>query len=54
MDIHVTNKTNYSWEVLYVITKVRQLFTKHSQLDCFISLVEGGTNRKNVVCCAVK
>ena len=28
MDIHITNKTNKSWEVVYVI-KVRQLFSKH-------------------------
>ena len=28
MDIHVTNKTNKCWEVVYVI-KVRQLFSKH-------------------------
>ena len=30
VDIHVTNKTNNSWEVVYVV-KVRQLFSKHSQ-----------------------
>ena len=54
MDIHVTNKTNKSWGVIYVIKKVRQLFSKHSQLDCFVGLVEGGTNRRNVVCCAAK
>ena len=29
MDIHVTNKTDKSWEVVYVIKKVRQLFSKH-------------------------
>ena len=29
VDIHVTNKTNKSWEVVYVIKKVRQLFSKH-------------------------
>ena len=53
MDIHITNDTNKSWEVVYVI-EVRQLFSKHSQYDCFVGLVEGGTDRKNVVCCAVK
>ena len=53
MDIHITNKTNNSWEVVYVI-EVTQLFSKHSQKDCFVGLVEGGTNRKNVVCCAVE
>ena len=30
MDIHITNKTNKSWEVVCVIEKVRQLFSKHS------------------------
>ena len=29
MDIHVTNKTNKSLEVVYIIEKVRQLFSKH-------------------------
>ena len=29
MDIYVTNKTNKSWEVVYVIEKVRHLFSKH-------------------------
>ena len=29
MDIHVTSKTNKSWEVVYVIKKVRQLYSKH-------------------------
>ena len=29
MDIDVTNKTNKSLEVVYVIKKVRQLFSKH-------------------------
>ena len=28
MDIHITDKTNKSWEVAYVIEKVRQLFSK--------------------------
>ena len=29
MDIHITSETNNSWEVAYVIEKVRQLFSKH-------------------------
>ena len=29
MDIHITNKTNKSWEVVYVIEMVRQMFSKH-------------------------
>ena len=54
MDIHVTNKTNKSWEVVYIINKVRQLFSMHrvSKID-FVSLVRGSIGRKNAVCCAV-
>ena len=29
MDIHITNMTNKSWVVVYIIEKVRQLFSKH-------------------------
>ena len=29
MDIHITNKRNKSWEVVYVIEMVRQLISKH-------------------------
>ena len=29
MDIHINNETSNSWEVAYVIEKVRQLFSKH-------------------------
>ena len=29
MDIDITNKTNKSWEVVYVIEKFRHLFSKH-------------------------
>ena len=29
MDIHITNKTIKSLEVVYIIEKVRQLFSKH-------------------------
>ena len=29
MDIHITNKTTKSWEVVNLIKKVRQLFSKH-------------------------
>ena len=54
MDIHITNKTNKSWEVAYII-KVRQLFSKHKVSKIvFVGLVEGGTDKKNVVSCAVK
>ena len=55
VDIHITNKTNKSWEVVSVIEKVRQLFSKRSQYDCFVGLVEVGTDRKkcSVLCCKV-
>ena len=29
MEIHITKKSNKSWEVVYIIEKVRQLFSKH-------------------------
>ena len=29
VDIHITNETNKSWEVVYIIEKVRQLLSKH-------------------------
>ena len=55
MDIHITNKTNKSWEVVYIIEKVRQLFSKH-RVSKIVSSVwwNGGTDIKNEVCCAVK
>ena len=55
MDIHITNKTNKSREVVCVIEKVRQLFSKHSQQDCFVGLLDCGTDRKKcrVLCCVV-
>ena len=28
MDIHVANKINKSWDVVYIIKNVRQLFSK--------------------------
>ena len=49
MDIHITNKTNKSREVIYVIEKVRQLFSKHSQFG-------GGRYKQkkcSVLCCKV-
>ena len=54
MDIHVTKKTNKSWEVVYVIKKVRQLLSKHRVSKIVSSVWSiGGANTKNVVCCAV-
>ena len=29
MDILITNKTNKSWEAVYIIEKIGQLFSKH-------------------------
>ena len=29
MDIHIINKANKSWEIVYVIEKVMLLFSKH-------------------------
>ena len=54
MDIHVTNKTNNSWEVVYVI-KVRQLFSRH-RVSKIVPSVGGGRykqNKCNVLCCKV-
>ena len=53
--IHVTNKTNKSWEVVYVIKKVRQLFRKH-RVSKIVSSVgwRAVQTGKNVVCCAAK
>ena len=55
MDIHITNKTNKSWEVGYVIEKVRQLFSKH-RVSKIVSSVwwRAVQTEINVVCCAVK
>ena len=51
MDIHVTNKTNKSWEVVYVIKKVRQLFSKHRDSKIVSSLWwRAVQTEKNVVC----
>ena len=50
MDIHITNKTNKSWEVVYVIEKVRQLFSKH-RVSKVASSVQ--TKKCSVLCCKV-
>ena len=55
MDINVTYKTNISWEVVYVIKKVRQLFRK-----CSVSKIVSSVcwreeqTEKYVVCWAVE
>ena len=38
MDIHISNKANKSLEVLYVIEKVRQLFSKHRVSEIITSV----------------
>ena len=35
MDIHITNKTNKSWEVVYVIEMIRQLFMNIESVRLF-------------------
>ena len=55
MDIHITNKTNKSWEAVYVIEKVRQLFSKH-RVSKVVRRFGGGRYRQkkcNVLCCKV-
>ena len=55
MDIHITNKTNKSWEVVYVINEVRQLFSKHGVSKIVWSVWwRAEQTEKNVVCCAAK
>ena len=55
MDIHITNKTNNSLEVFYIIEKVRQLFSKHRVSKIVLSVWwRVVQTEKNVVCCAVK
>ena len=55
MDIHITNETNKSWEAVYVIEKVRQLFSKHRVSKVVSSVLwRAVQTEKSVVCCAVK
>ena len=55
MDIHVTNKTNMSWEVVYVIKKVRQLFSKYRVSKIVSSVWWSAIHAKkcSVLCCIV-
>ena len=55
MDIHVPNKTNMSWEDVYLIKKVRQQFSKH-RVSKIVSSVwwRAAQTENNVVRCAVK
>ena len=55
MDIHITNKTNKSREAVYVIEKVRQLFSKH-RVSKIVSSVWWSSYRQkkcSVLCCKV-
>ena len=55
MDIHITNKTNKFREVVYVIEKVRQLFSKHRVSKIASSVMwRAVPTEKNVVRCCVK
>ena len=51
MDIHITNKTNKSWDVVYVIKKVRQLFCKHRVSMIVLSF--GGWRYRQKKCCVL-
>ena len=55
MDIHITNKTNKSWEVVYVFKKVRQLFSKHrvSKIVSSAWWRAVQTKKCSVLCCKV-
>ena len=54
MDIHITNKSNKSWDVVCVIEKVRQLFSKHGVSKIVSSAWWRAVHtEKNVVCYAV-
>ena len=54
MDIHITNKTNKSWEDVYVFEMVRQLFSKH-RVRLFRWFGGGRCRQKkcSVLCCKV-
>ena len=48
MDIHITNETNKSWEVAYVIKKVRQLFFKHRVSKIVLSVWWRAVQTENI------
>ena len=47
MDIHVTNKTNKYWEVIYAIKQVRQLFSNIESVRLFRRFGGGRYKQKN-------
>ena len=55
MDINITNKTNKCWEVVYVIEKVRHLFSKHrvSKIVSSVWWRAVQTEKRSVLCCRV-
>ena len=55
MDIHITNTTNKSWEAVYVVENVRQLFSKHrvSKIVSSFGWCAEQTNKCSVLCCKV-
>ena len=52
MDIHVTNKTSKSWEVVYVV-KVRQLLSKHGVSKIVLWFGWWAMKKSSVLCCIV-
>ena len=53
MDIHFTIKTNKSWEVVYVIKKVRQLFCIYRVSEIVSSILWKAvhTEKNSMLCC---
>ena len=49
MDIHITNKTNKSWEAVYII-EVRQLFSKHRVSKIVLSVWWRAVQTKKMLC----
>ena len=55
MDINVADKSNKSWEVVYLMKKVRQLFSRDrvSKVVLSVGWREVQTKKCNVLCCDV-
>ena len=55
MDIHITNNTSKSWEVAYVIEKVRKMFSKHrvSKIVSSVWWRAIQTKKCSVLCCKI-
>ena len=52
MDIHITNKTNKSWEVVCVIVKSGSCSVKIESVRLFRRFGGGRFRQKYVACCA--